>query len=75
MNYANHNLQRLRALTLMETIISLIIIAVIFTVLLPQFRNIQNSWASKQTHVDRAQGQAIYDQNEYGCNLAEEILP
>ena len=48
-----------RGLTLLEMIISLAIIAVVFAVILPQFRNIQNSWASKQATAEAIQNGRI----------------
>jgi len=49
----------LKGLTMMEMIISLAIIAVIFAVMLPQFKNIQNSWASKQATAEAIQNGRI----------------
>ena len=43
----------------MEMIISLSIIAVIFAVILPQFRNIENSWASKRATAEVLQNARI----------------
>jgi prepilin-type N-terminal cleavage/methylation domain-containing protein len=48
-----------KGLTMMEMIISLAIMAVIFAAILPQFRNIQNSWASKQTNAEVLQNGRI----------------
>jgi prepilin-type N-terminal cleavage/methylation domain-containing protein len=48
-----------KGLTMMEMIISLVIMAVIFAAILPQFRNIQNSWASKQTNAEVLQNGRI----------------
>jgi prepilin-type N-terminal cleavage/methylation domain-containing protein len=48
-----------KGLTMMEMIISLAIMAVIFAAILPQFKNIQNSWASKQTNAETLQNGRI----------------
>jgi type II secretory pathway pseudopilin PulG len=48
-----------KALTMMEMIISLAIMAVIFAAILPQFKNIQNSWASKQANTEVLQNGRI----------------
>ncbi len=49
----------IKGLTMMEMIISLAIIAVIFAVTLPQFRNMENSWASKRATADAIQNGRI----------------
>lgn len=49
----------LKGLTLLEMIISLAIIAVIFAVAVPQFRNMENSWASKQATAEAIQNGRI----------------
>lgn len=49
----------LNGLTMLEMIISLAIIAVMFAVMLPQFKNIQNSWASKQATAEAIQNGRI----------------
>jgi prepilin-type N-terminal cleavage/methylation domain-containing protein len=49
----------LNGLTMMEMIISLAIIAVIFAVTLPQFRNMENSWASKRATAEAIQNGRI----------------
>lgn len=47
---------------MMEMVISLAIIAVVFAAILPQFRNIQNSWASRQGTLETLQnGRIIAD--------------
>ncbi len=48
-----------RALTMLEMIIALSIMAVIFAAVLPQFRNIQNSWASRQGAAEALQNGRI----------------
>ncbi|MHC5060838.1 MAG: LamG-like jellyroll fold domain-containing protein [Planctomycetota bacterium] len=51
----NKEPSRRKGLTMMEMIISLTIIAVIFAVIVPQFRNMENSWASKQATAEMLQ--------------------
>ena len=48
-----------RGLTLLEVIISLTIILIIFAAILPQFRNVQNSWASKQAGAESVQNARV----------------
>ena len=48
-----------KGLTMLEMIISLTIIAVMFAVILPQFKNIENSWASKQATAEAIQNGRI----------------
>ena len=44
-----------RAMTLMETMIAIAMIAIIFAVIAPQFRVIENSWDSKQGQAESIQ--------------------
>ncbi|RKY10124.1 MAG: hypothetical protein DRP66_00460 [Planctomycetota bacterium] len=44
-----------KALTMLEIIIALAIMMVVFAAVLPQFRNIQNSWASRQGAAEALQ--------------------
>jgi type II secretory pathway pseudopilin PulG len=44
---------------MLEMIISLAMMAIIFAAILPQFRNIQNSWASKQSNAETLQNGRI----------------
>jgi len=48
-----------RGLTLLEMVMSLTIILIIFATILPQFRNIQNSWASKQGAAEAVQNARV----------------
>jgi prepilin-type N-terminal cleavage/methylation domain-containing protein len=48
-----------RGLTLLEMVISLAMMAIIFAAILPQFRNIQNSWASKQAGAEAVQNARV----------------
>ena len=47
------------AMTMLETIMAMVILAVVFAAVLPQFRNIQNSWASKQANAEALQNGRI----------------
>lgn len=62
----------LKGLTLLEMIISLTIIAVLFAVMLPQFKNIENSWASKQTTAEVIQNGRILI-NRLNRSLAKAV--
>jgi len=46
-------------LSLLEMIISMAIIVLIFAAILPQFRNVQNSWASKQGGAEAVQNARV----------------
>ena len=46
-------------LSLLEMIISIAIIVLIFAAILPQFRNVQNSWASKQAGAEAVQNARV----------------
>jgi competence protein ComGC len=48
-----------RALTLLEMVIAMAIMTIIFMVLLPQFKNIKNSWDSKQANAEMIQNGRI----------------
>ncbi len=50
---------RNRGLSLLEMVISMTIILIIFAAILPQFRNIQNSWASKQGAAEAVQNARV----------------
>lgn len=43
------------ALTMMETVVSLVLIAIVFAAVIPQFGHIRNSWASRQGKLDTVQ--------------------
>ena len=59
MTEKRHKNVALKGLTMLEMIISLAIIAVIFAVALPQFRNMENSWASKRATAEVIQNGRI----------------
>jgi type II secretory pathway pseudopilin PulG len=46
-------------LTMLEMVISLAMMIIIFAAILPQFRNIQNSWASKQGSAEAVQNARV----------------
>jgi type II secretory pathway pseudopilin PulG len=54
-----HPRPRRSALTLLEMAIALAIMAVVMAALLPQFRNIENSWASKQGRAETLQNARV----------------
>ncbi len=59
---------------MLEMIISLAIIAVMFAVMLPQFKNIQNSWASKQATAEALQnGRILIDRLSRDLAKAAQI--
>ncbi len=63
-----------KGLTMLEMIISLAIIAVIFAVTLPQFRNMENSWATKRATADAIQnGRILVDHLSRDLAVAAQI--
>ena len=63
-----------RALTLLEMVIALAIMAVVFAAVLPQFRNIQNSWASRQGGTEALQnGRILTDHMDRNLSRAVRI--
>jgi type II secretory pathway pseudopilin PulG len=50
-----YNIASSKALTTMEMIISVAIISIVFAAILPQFSNINNSWASRQENLEIVQ--------------------
>ncbi len=59
------------ALTMLEMVIALAIMAVVFAVLLPQFRTIQNSWASKAGNAETLQnGRVLIEHLNYNLSRA-----
>ncbi|MHC4721125.1 MAG: PilW family protein, partial [Planctomycetota bacterium] len=59
MNNKKINHVRNRGLSLLEMVISMAIILIIFAAILPQFRNVQNSWASKQGAAEAVQNARV----------------
>ena len=63
-----------KALTLMEMVISMAIMAVVFAAVLPQFRNINNSWASKRGASEAVQnGRVLIDHLSRNLSSAVKI--
>ncbi len=63
-----------RGLTLMEMVVALAIMAVVFAAVLPQFRNIQNSWASRQGGSEALQnGRILIDHMNKNLSSAARI--
>jgi len=59
MQYQNSKTRFSRALTLVEMVIAMAIMAIVFAVILPQFRVIQNSWDSKQAAAETLQNSRV----------------
>ena len=49
-----------KGLTLIEMVMAMAIITIVFSALLPQFRNIQNSWATKQANSEILQNGRVF---------------
>jgi Tfp pilus assembly protein PilE len=47
-------------LTIMEMVIATVIIAIVFACILPQFKNIKNSWESKQANAEVLQNGRVF---------------
>jgi type II secretory pathway pseudopilin PulG len=63
-----------RALTLLEMIIALSIMSIVFAVILPQFRAIQNSWDSKQGTSEALQNaRVLIDHLNYNLSKAIKV--
>jgi prepilin-type N-terminal cleavage/methylation domain-containing protein len=61
-----------KGLSLIEMVISIALIAIVFAAILPQFRNISNSWASKQGNSEVLQnGRVLVDY--LNRNLAKAV--
>jgi len=72
MQYRRNITRSSRALTLVEMLIAMIIIAIVFSAILPQFRILQNSWDSKQANAEIIQnGRILMD--HLSRNLSEAI--
>ncbi len=71
---AGKNKRLAKALSLLEMIIAMALISVLFAVLLPQFSNIQNSWASRQGSSEALQnGRVLIDHLKYNLQRAYQI--
>ncbi len=59
MRYQNSKTRFSRALTLVEMVIAMAIMAIVFAAILPQFRAIQNSWDSKASAAETLQNSRV----------------
>ncbi|NQT02346.1 MAG: hypothetical protein HQ580_10000 [Planctomycetes bacterium] len=74
MRYRNNKTRLTRALTLVEMVIAMTIMAIIFAAILPQFRAIQNSWSSKQAAAETLQNsRVLMDHLNYNLSKAVRI--
>lgn len=72
MQYPKKKIRASTALTLLEMVIALAIMATVFAAILPLFRNIQNSWDSKQAAAETVQnGRVLID--HLNRNLAKAV--
>jgi len=72
MQYPKNKIRASTALTLLEMIIALAIMATVFAAILPLFRSIQNSWDSKQAAAETVQnGRVLID--HLNRNLAKAV--
>ncbi len=65
MRYRNSRTRFSRALTLVEMLIAMAIMGIVFAAILPQFRAIQNSWASKQAAAETLQNSRVLMEHLY----------
>ena len=65
MQHQNSKTRFSRALTLVEMVIAMAIMAIVFAVILPQFRAIQNSWDSKQAAAETVQNSRVLMEHLY----------
>ena len=74
MQYRNINTRLSRALTLVEMVIAMAIMAIVFAAVLPQFRLVQNSWDSKQANAEILQnGRVLIDYLNRNLSKAARI--
>jgi len=74
MHYQNRTARLCEALTLVEMVIALAIMAVVFAAVLPQFRAIQNSWDSKAGAAEALQnGRVLMDHLYHNLSKAAQI--
>jgi len=52
--------ERCRGLTILEMVIAMAIMSIIFAVVLPQFKNIKNSWDSKRANAEILQNGRVF---------------
>jgi len=72
MQYQNSKTHFSRALTLVEMVIAMTIMAIVFAAILPQFRAIQNSWDSKQAAAETLQNSRVLMEHLYR-NLSKAV--
>ena len=64
-----------KALTLLEMVLALTVIAVIFSTMLPQFNTIQKSWASRRGVAEAIQnGRVLTDHMNRNLTKADRII-
>ncbi|MCP4259469.1 MAG: type II secretion system protein [Planctomycetes bacterium] len=74
MRYQDNKIRSSRAMTLVETILALGIMAIILAAVLPQFRVIQNSWDSKAGTFETIQnGRVLIDHLHRNLTKADRI--
>ncbi|MCP4260618.1 MAG: type II secretion system protein [Planctomycetes bacterium] len=74
MQYRNNKIRSTRAMTLVETLIAMAIMAIIFAALLPQLRLINNSWDSKVGASETLQnGRVLIDHLNRNLSKASRI--
>ena len=75
MQYPRNKIRASTALTLLEMIIALAIMATVFAAILPLFRSIQNSWDSKQAAAETVQnGRVLIDHLNRNLAKAFKII-
>ena len=60
MGYITDKIRWSKGLTLLEMVIAIAIMAIVFSALLPQFKSISNSWASKQGNAEALQNGRVW---------------
>ena len=74
MQYRNNKTRSSRAMTLVETLIAMALMAIIFAAVVPQFRLIQNSWDSKVGASETLQnGRVLIDHLNRNLSKASRI--
>jgi len=74
MQYRRNITRSSRALTLVEILIAMALMAIVFSAVLPQFRVVQNSWDSKQANAEILQnGRVLIDHLNRNLSKAARI--
>ncbi|MHC4533139.1 MAG: PilW family protein, partial [Planctomycetota bacterium] len=74
MQYRNNKIRLSKAMTLLETIIAMALMAIIFAALVPQFRLINNSWDSKVGASETLQnGRVLINHLNHNLSKASRI--